>query len=309
MSTSSTRFSRARLMTTPPGTGSAPPESPVPWPRATNGTPSRAQTRTTACTSAADAGQHDERRRLAQMRQRVALVGQQLHRLAQHAARAPQMRPSSSSEPVVRSGRATCRRWYTLGRVRVRLDYGTDGLEVDLPDARVTVIEPVPRPAVPDPHATLLQAIRAPDRLPAAPRAGASRASGSPSRSATSRAPSRAARCCRRIFEEMPQLRRADVTILIATGTHRVEHRRRARADARARHPEPLPRGQPRQPRRSRRWRASARTTTGVRGVPQPRMAGGRRPHHHRLRRAALLRRLQRRAEDGGARPGRPRAR
>jgi hypothetical protein len=30
MSISSTRFSRARLMTTPPGTGSAPPERPVP---------------------------------------------------------------------------------------------------------------------------------------------------------------------------------------------------------------------------------------------------------------------------------------
>jgi len=40
--------------------------------------------------------------------------------------------------------------------MRVRLDYGTDGLEVELPDERVTIIEPMPRPAVPDAHATLM---------------------------------------------------------------------------------------------------------------------------------------------------------
>src|SRR5437899_2191702 len=39
-------------MTMPPATGNAPPDSPVPWPRATNGTPSRAHALTTACTSA-----------------------------------------------------------------------------------------------------------------------------------------------------------------------------------------------------------------------------------------------------------------
>ena len=53
--------------------------------------------------------------------------------------------------------------------MRLRLDYGTDGLDVDLPDERVTVIEPVPRPAVPDAHATLLAAMRSPlDRARAA---------------------------------------------------------------------------------------------------------------------------------------------
>ena len=51
--------------------------------------------------------------------------------------------------------------------VRIRLDYGTDGLEVDLPDERITVIEPMARPAVADPRATLLQAIRSPlERAP-----------------------------------------------------------------------------------------------------------------------------------------------
>ena len=42
--------------------------------------------------------------------------------------------------------------------MRLKLDYGTDGLEVDLPDERVTVIEPVFRPAVPDTHGALLKA-------------------------------------------------------------------------------------------------------------------------------------------------------
>ena len=55
-STSSTRFNRATLMTTPSATGSAPPERPVPAPRATNGTPCSAHTRTAAATCAASRG-------------------------------------------------------------------------------------------------------------------------------------------------------------------------------------------------------------------------------------------------------------
>ena len=39
MSMSRTRFRRDRTISTPSGCGSAPPDSPVPWPRATNGTP------------------------------------------------------------------------------------------------------------------------------------------------------------------------------------------------------------------------------------------------------------------------------
>ena len=48
-------------------------------------------------------------------------------------------------------------------------------------------------------------------------------------------------------------------------------------------------------------------TSTGVEVLPESRVAGCRRPHHDRLRRTAFLRRLQRRAQDGRARPGRPR--
>ena len=41
---------RASEITTPSATGSAPPDSPVPAPRATNGTREALQARTTACT-------------------------------------------------------------------------------------------------------------------------------------------------------------------------------------------------------------------------------------------------------------------
>ena len=47
------RVSRASEITIPSATGSAPPESPVPAPRATNGIRSSLQSRTTACTSSA----------------------------------------------------------------------------------------------------------------------------------------------------------------------------------------------------------------------------------------------------------------
>jgi nickel-dependent lactate racemase len=105
--------------------------------------------------------------------------------------------------------------------MRVRLDYGTEGLEVDLPDERVTVIEPVPRAAVADPHAALLDAIRAPLERP-------------PLRELVRRGQRVAISVCditraqprremlRALFDEMPHVRPEDVTILIATGTHRI---------------------------------------------------------------------------------------
>ena len=104
--------------------------------------------------------------------------------------------------------------------MKLRLDYGTDGLEVDLPDERVTVIEPIPRPPVPDPHATLVAAIRAPiDRPPLSEvvRRG--------SRIAISVCDITRAQPRRETIEalvsEMPGVELKDITILIATGTHR----------------------------------------------------------------------------------------
>ncbi len=46
--------------------------------------------------------------------------------------------------------------------MKLRLDYGTEGLDVDLPDQRLTIIEPVYRAPVPDAHAALREAMRAP---------------------------------------------------------------------------------------------------------------------------------------------------
>ena len=104
--------------------------------------------------------------------------------------------------------------------MRVRLDYGTDGLEVELPDRGVTVIEPVPRPAVPDPAATLKAAIRSP-------------IGGSPLREQVRAGQRIAISVCditraqprreqlQAIFDEIPDVPRSDITIFIATGTHR----------------------------------------------------------------------------------------
>jgi nickel-dependent lactate racemase len=104
--------------------------------------------------------------------------------------------------------------------VRVRLDYGSEGLEVDLPDERVTVIEPHFKPAVADARATLLDAIRAP-------------LAGPPLREIVRPGQRVAVSVCditraqprretlQALFEEMPGVAHRDVTILIATGTHR----------------------------------------------------------------------------------------
>ena len=104
--------------------------------------------------------------------------------------------------------------------MRVRLDYGTDGLEVDLPDDRVTIVEPRARPAAPDSAAALAAALRAP-------------IGGPPLRDLASRGGRVAISVCditraqprremlQALFDEMPGVRPSDVTILIATGTHR----------------------------------------------------------------------------------------
>jgi nickel-dependent lactate racemase len=104
--------------------------------------------------------------------------------------------------------------------LRVLLDYGTDGLEVDLPDERVTVIEPAHRPPAPDSHAELVRAIRSP--LASAPLATIVRPGQRVAISVcdVTRAQPRR-EMLEAIFDEIPQARPEDVTILIATGTHR----------------------------------------------------------------------------------------
>jgi len=104
--------------------------------------------------------------------------------------------------------------------VRLRLDYGTDGLDVDLPDERITVIEPHHPPAVADARATLLRAIRHP--MQSAPLRELVRAGQRVAISVcdiTRAQPRRDMLLA--LFEEMPHVSPVDVTILIATGTHR----------------------------------------------------------------------------------------
>jgi nickel-dependent lactate racemase len=104
--------------------------------------------------------------------------------------------------------------------MRVRLDYGTDGMDVTLPDEGVTVIEPVPRPEVADPHATLMRAIQSPigcgrlrDRVRPGQRVAISVCD-------VTRAQPRREQLLA-LFEEMPGVPDADITIFVATGTHR----------------------------------------------------------------------------------------
>src|SRR5262249_9675044 len=108
--------------------------------------------------------------------------------------------------------------------MRVRLDYGKIGLEVDLPQERVTVIEPVFRDALRDPGAALKAAIRSPMGR-------------SPLRELVHRGQRVAISVCdvtpaqprhetlTALFEELPHISPDDVTILIATGTHRTNSR------------------------------------------------------------------------------------
>jgi nickel-dependent lactate racemase len=104
--------------------------------------------------------------------------------------------------------------------VRLRLDYGTTGLEVGLPDDHVTVIEPLHRPPAPDPRATLLASMRAPIERPPLPAIVKPGQRIAISVCDITRAQPRR-EMLETIFAELPAVRREDVTILIATGTHR----------------------------------------------------------------------------------------
>lgn len=104
--------------------------------------------------------------------------------------------------------------------MRVRLDYGIEGLEVELPDERVSVIEPVFRSSVPEPGAALTAALRAPvDRPPLRDLVREGQTVGISICDITRPQPRREMLWA--LLEEMPHVRSADITIFIATGTHR----------------------------------------------------------------------------------------
>lgn len=104
--------------------------------------------------------------------------------------------------------------------MRLTLDYGTTGLEVELPDDHVTVIEPVYRAPAPDPRATLREAMRAPVGRPPLPAIVKPGQRIAVSVCDITRAQPRR-EMIEAIFAELPHVRHEDVTVLIATGTHR----------------------------------------------------------------------------------------
>jgi lactate racemase len=106
-------------------------------------------------------------------------------------------------------------------RMHCRVDYGTNGLQVTLPDERVTIIEPLSGAGVVDPVEAVVAAIRAPlgDCTPLATLARPGRSIAISVCDVTRAQPRREMLIA--LFREMPDVRPEDVTILIATGTHR----------------------------------------------------------------------------------------
>ncbi len=103
--------------------------------------------------------------------------------------------------------------------MRLRLDYGTDGLDVEVPDSS-TVIEPEHRSAVTDAHAALTDAIRQPDGSPRLRDvASGGKRIGISVCDFTRAQPRRP--MLEAIFEELSNVPADAFTIFIATGTHR----------------------------------------------------------------------------------------
>ncbi len=103
--------------------------------------------------------------------------------------------------------------------MKLRLDYGTDGLHVEVPDGSA-VIEPARSPALPDPHATLMDAFRRPS--------GVQRLRGLVGPSQTVgisicdfTRPQPRKQMLEAILEELDGVSVDAFTIFVATGTHR----------------------------------------------------------------------------------------
>jgi nickel-dependent lactate racemase len=103
--------------------------------------------------------------------------------------------------------------------MKLKLDYGTTGLMADFPD-QATVIEPVYVPPVPDPLATLIKALRSP--IGSRPLRELVRPGQSIAISVCDITRAQPRRLMlEALFSELPETRPQDVTIFIATGTHR----------------------------------------------------------------------------------------
>jgi len=104
--------------------------------------------------------------------------------------------------------------------MKLLLDYGSNGLEVEFPDARTTVIEPLFVPPVPDPAAALRHAIRNPlGRRPLRELVKPGQKVGISVCDITRAQPRQL--MVEALLAEMPGIGMEDVTVFIATGTHR----------------------------------------------------------------------------------------
>ena len=102
----------------------------------------------------------------------------------------------------------------------MQLDYGRGDLRLDFPADRATVIEPVYQPPASDPARTLRNAVRAPyGKPPLKELVRAGQKVGISVCDITRAQPRQL--MLEALFSEMPDIRIEDVTIFIATGTHR----------------------------------------------------------------------------------------
>lgn len=104
--------------------------------------------------------------------------------------------------------------------MRLQIDYGSSGLQVDVPDDRTVVVAPRHTPAVGDPAAALADALRHPTAGPPLAAIVAPGQRVAISVCDVTRAQPRQL-MVEAILAALPQTRGEDVTILIATGTHR----------------------------------------------------------------------------------------
>jgi nickel-dependent lactate racemase len=108
-----------------------------------------------------------------------------------------------------------------MARMQVRLAYGTAGLTVDLPAARTTVVTPRFVPGLSDPAAALARALRRPLGAPPL-RKLAARGQRVVIAVCDGTRPQPRPAVLRAILQELDgRVRPEDVTVLIATGTHR----------------------------------------------------------------------------------------
>ena len=107
------RLSFAVTISAPTEIGIAPPDRPVPEPRATNGTPASRQARTHFCTSSALGGQEHDARNGPVGGEAVALVGAEDRRIGDDRAGA-QLRPQPPHERIERRRHRNSRRYVSF---------------------------------------------------------------------------------------------------------------------------------------------------------------------------------------------------